>query len=279
MASEVGVVDIDQSKIVRKGRLQPGRMLLIDTNQGRIVEDDEIKQQLSAAAPYQEWLDAGLVELGDLPAREHVVFSRDSVLRRQQVFGYTHEELKIIQSQVDINQVLVLDMVAQGKAILSELYQSLEGYLAGYEVVATEQPLYERIQNFDFEYNFKGFIDLVLKTPDGKIHIIDWKTCSWGWDTKKKSDPMVTYQLTYYKNFYAQKFNIDPKMIETHFALLKRTAKKNRIEFFRVSSGTKKIENANNLLTRAILAIKNGKYIKNRLSCKGCEFYKTDLCK
>ena len=96
MASEVGVVDIDQAKIVRKGRLQPGRMLLIDTNLGRIVEDDEIKQQLSATAPYQEWLDAGLVELGDLPAREHMVFSRDSVLRRQQVFGYTHEELKII---------------------------------------------------------------------------------------------------------------------------------------------------------------------------------------
>jgi MinD superfamily P-loop ATPase len=189
------------------------------------------------------------------------------------------EELKIIQGQVEINQVLVSDMVAQGKAILSELYQSLESYLVGYEVVATEQPLYERIQNFDFEYNFKGFVDLVIKTQDGKIHIIDWKTCSWGWDTKKKSDPMVTYQLTYYKNFYAQKFDIDPNMIETHFALLKRTAKKNRIEFFRVSSGPKKIENANNLLTKAVLAIKNGKYIKNRLSCKGCEFYKTDLCK
>ncbi|TSA53127.1 MAG: glutamate synthase subunit alpha, partial [Actinobacteria bacterium] len=96
MASEVGVVDIDQAKIVRKGRLQPGRMLLIDTKLGRIVEDDEIKQQLSTTAPYQTWLDSGLVELGDLPAREHMVFSRDSVLRRQQVFGYTHEELKII---------------------------------------------------------------------------------------------------------------------------------------------------------------------------------------
>jgi hypothetical protein len=90
---------------------------------------------------------------------------------------------------------------------------------------------------------------------------------------------MVTYQLTYYKHFYAQKFNIDPKMIETHFALLKRTAKKNRVEFFRVSSGSKKIENANILLTKAIIAIKNGKYIKNRLSCNNCDFYKTDLCK
>jgi len=68
-------------------------------------------------------------------------------------------------------------------------------------------------------------------------------------------------------------------MIETHFMLMKRTAKKDRIEAFRVTSGTKKTENANILLTRATTAIKNNKYIKNRLSCNGCEFYKTDLCK
>ena len=96
MASEVGVVDIDQAKIVKKGRLQPGRMLLIDTAQKRIVSDEEVKSQLAQSAPYAQWLEDGLVELADLPDREHVVFSRDSVLRRQQVFGYTHEELKII---------------------------------------------------------------------------------------------------------------------------------------------------------------------------------------
>ncbi len=96
MASEVGVLDIDPAKIVRKGRLQPGRMFLIDTAEGRIVEDDEIKRTLALAQPYAEWLDEGVVELDELPEREHVVFSHQSVLRRQQVFGYTHEELKII---------------------------------------------------------------------------------------------------------------------------------------------------------------------------------------
>jgi glutamate synthase (NADPH/NADH) large chain len=96
MASEVGVLDIDQRKVVRKGRLQPGRMFLIDTAQGRIVEDDEIKRGLAQAQPYQQWLDDGMVELKELPDREHIVFSHQSVLRRQQVFGYTHEELKII---------------------------------------------------------------------------------------------------------------------------------------------------------------------------------------
>jgi glutamate synthase (NADPH/NADH) large chain len=96
LASEVGVIDIDPAKVIRKGRLQPGRMFLIDTAQGRIVEDDEIKRSLAQAQPYQQWLDEGLVELSELADREHIVFSRQSVLRRQQMFGYTHEELKII---------------------------------------------------------------------------------------------------------------------------------------------------------------------------------------
>ncbi len=96
MASESGVLDIDPARIVRKGRLQPGRMFLIDTAEGRIVDDDEIKSQLAAEHPYAAWLADGLVELPELPGREHVVFSSQSVLRRQQVFGYTHEELKLL---------------------------------------------------------------------------------------------------------------------------------------------------------------------------------------
>ena len=96
MASEVGVVDVDQAHVVKKGRLQPGKMLLVDTAQGRIVDDEEIKAELAAEHPYEDWLHAGIVHLGRLPDREHVVYSHESVRRRQQVFGYTHEELKII---------------------------------------------------------------------------------------------------------------------------------------------------------------------------------------
>ncbi|MGA0879793.1 MAG: glutamate synthase central domain-containing protein, partial [Ilumatobacteraceae bacterium] len=96
LASEVGVLDIDPARVVRKGRLQPGRMFLIDTAQGRIVEDEEIKRTLAQELPYGQWLDDGLVELNDLADREHVVYSHDSVMRRQQMFGYTHEELKVI---------------------------------------------------------------------------------------------------------------------------------------------------------------------------------------
>ncbi len=79
--------------------------------------------------------------------------------------------------------------------------------------------------NLDGDYDFKGFIDVVIKTPDGKYHIIDWKTCSWGWDARRKNDKMVTYQLALYKNYFCQKHNIDPKKVETYFAFLKRTAK------------------------------------------------------
>ena len=96
LASEVGVVDIDPAKVIRKGRLQPGRMFLVDTTEGRIVEDEEIKRRLAAEQPYERWLDEGIVKLAQLPGREHVVYSHSSVLRRQQVFGYTHEEMKVI---------------------------------------------------------------------------------------------------------------------------------------------------------------------------------------
>ncbi len=96
LASEAGVLDFDQATIVRKGRLQPGRMFLVDTAAGRIIEDDEIKADLAAAEPYAQWLDEGLIHLEDLPEREHIVHTHESVARRQQTFGYTQEELRIL---------------------------------------------------------------------------------------------------------------------------------------------------------------------------------------
>jgi glutamate synthase (NADPH/NADH) large chain len=98
LASEFGVLDIDPATVVRKGRLQPGRMFLVDTAAGRIVEDEEIKAGLAAAEPYAEWLHAGRIKLDKLPEREHIVHTRASVTRRQQTFGYTEEELRILLS-------------------------------------------------------------------------------------------------------------------------------------------------------------------------------------
>jgi glutamate synthase (NADPH/NADH) large chain len=96
LGSESGVLDLDPATVVRKGRLQPGRMFLVDTARGEIRSDDDIKTELAGEHPYDEWLHAGLVHLDELPAREHVVFTHESVTRRQQIFGYTEEELRVL---------------------------------------------------------------------------------------------------------------------------------------------------------------------------------------
>src|SRR5262245_40718045 len=97
MASEVGVLDVPPDNVARKGRLQPGRMFLVDMEQGRIIEDEEVKQDIAAARPYAEWLRDNLVSLEDLaeaPAAHQP--DHGTVLVRQHAFGYTSEELKIL---------------------------------------------------------------------------------------------------------------------------------------------------------------------------------------
>ncbi|MDG3010597.1 glutamate synthase large subunit [Rhodococcus sp. D2-41] len=96
MASEVGVLDIDPSKVVRKMRMQPGRMFLVDTAQGRIVGDDEIKSQLAAEHPYGEWIEQNVVHLRDLPDRPYKYMSHERVVLRQLMFGYTTEEVNLL---------------------------------------------------------------------------------------------------------------------------------------------------------------------------------------
>jgi glutamate synthase (NADPH) large chain len=97
LASEVGVLDIDPATVVRKGRLQPGRIFLADTSAGRIIEDEEVKSQLAAEHPYTEWLHAGLLHLEDLPDRDSQgAHGGLPLATRQQMFGYTEEELRVI---------------------------------------------------------------------------------------------------------------------------------------------------------------------------------------
>ncbi len=96
LGSEAGMLDLDPATIVAKGRLEPGKMFLVDTAAQRVIEDDEIKQELAAQKPYQDWLHGGLMHLEGLPERRHLVYTHDSVQRRQQTFGYTEEELKLI---------------------------------------------------------------------------------------------------------------------------------------------------------------------------------------
>jgi RecB family exonuclease len=172
---------------------------------------------------------------------------------------------------------MVDTMGDQAKRIAPQIIPQVVNKFQNYEVFSVEERLYLDIPELE-GCKFKGFIDLVLKTDDGKYHVIDWKTCSWGWDAKKRSDKYVTYQLTLYKKFFCLKHNIDPKLVETHFALLKRTAKKDNVEIFRVTSGPRKIENATNLLIKAVRSIFNKAHFKNRGSCSYCEFRNTEHC-
>jgi len=96
LGSEAGVLDIASDQVVRKGRLQPGKMFLVDTAQGRIIEDDEVKAGLAAEQPYQAWLDEGIIELDDLPERPHLRYPHGDVVRRELTFGYTLEDQKIL---------------------------------------------------------------------------------------------------------------------------------------------------------------------------------------
>jgi len=142
-ASEAGVLDIAPSKVIRKGRLQPGRMLLVDLAQHRLINDDEIKADLAAAHPYADWLDAGRVDLDELPERQHVVHSHASVTRRQQVFGYSHEELKIILAPMANTGVEPIGSMGSDTplAVLSDRPRLLFDYFAQLFAQVTNPPL------------------------------------------------------------------------------------------------------------------------------------------
>jgi ATP-dependent exoDNAse (exonuclease V) beta subunit len=190
-------------------------------------------------------------------------------------------ELNTLKDQGhDLNTRLVSEMMEQAIPICDQVLPAVRTHFGKFQVVSVEEEILEPISEFEsFGTSFKGFIDMVIKTEDDKYHIIDWKTCSWGWSRDKKSDPIISSQLTYYKNYFAKKHNINPKVIETYFVLLKRTAKKENVEVLRMTSGPKKTSNSLKVLQNAVINIERGNYIKNRLSCKYCKFHKTEYCK
>lgn len=192
---------------------------------------------------------------------------------------YFKEEVSKIETKLILEQKdLILDMRKQGETISTEILPRLLNEFGKFEVLESEMQLYEPIEGLGFEYYFKGFVDLIIKTKDERIVIIDYKTCSWGWDAKKKTDKMKIYQLVLYKHFVAQKLKVDPNIVDIYFFLLKRTASKKIVEPLKYTSGKKRTENALNLLTRTVKGIKLGNKFKNRTSCQYCQFKHTPLC-
>lgn len=201
----------------------------------------------------------------------------------EQEFLKNLKQIKDSTPGIVFSNELISDMRKQGKHLIKYILPALKGYFGKFTLVEVEEALYENVDREGVEKKFKGYIDLVVYTPDTKkYHVIDWKTCSWGWDSRRKNDKMVTYQLTLYKHFWCKKHNKTYNEVLTHFALLKRTAKKNHVELFKVTNGDKKIDNALKLLNKAVYNIDKCNYVKNRLSCYGkygvCEYYKTEHC-
>jgi glutamate synthase (NADPH/NADH) large chain len=143
LASEVGVLDIPAENVERKGRLQPGKMFLVDIEQGRIIEDGEIKDGLANAAPYGDWLHAGIVKLNDLPSREHIVYPHSSVVRRQRAFGYTEEDLRVLVTPMAKNGMEPLGSMGTDSPIaaLSEKPRLIFDYFSQLFAQVTNPPL------------------------------------------------------------------------------------------------------------------------------------------
>ncbi len=143
MASEVGVLDLPAHTVVQKGRLRPGRMFLVDTAQGRIVDDEEIKTTLAAEHPYDEWLHAGLVHLEDLPPRHFLTPQHGSVVTQQRTFGYTVEEQKILLSPMAKNGYEPIGSMGTDTpvAVLSEKPRLLFDYFQQLFAQVTNPPL------------------------------------------------------------------------------------------------------------------------------------------
>ena len=201
---------------------------------------------------------------------------------------------RIFKPQVEYDEGLLpilQDMMKKGAWLSKTAVEALTKQFGKFKVVAVETEIQEPITDYDnADFEFKGVIDLVIQTEDGKYHVIDWKTCSWGWKAEKKTDKITSYQLTYYKHFYTLINDIEPVDAQTWFVLIKRTAftqdketkkltpKDDIIEFLPVTSGQRKINNALNILNNVVYNIDHKRFFKNKSNCKKCEWHKTKWC-
>lgn len=145
MASEVGVLDIDQSKVISKGRLQPGKMFVVDMEQGRIISDDELKKKICTQQPYGEWLRTNKIKLSDLPepGGSFHKYDPNTFLKRQISFGYTSEDLRIILAQMCESGKEALGSMGSDVplAVLSQQAQHLSSYFKQLFAQVTNPPI------------------------------------------------------------------------------------------------------------------------------------------
>jgi len=144
LSSEVGVLDIEPSKILYKERLRPGKMLLVDTEKGRIISDDELKHEIASQKPYRQWLDENLITMEHLPDAPHFYSTdKDTVLLRQKAFGYTYEDLRLILGPIakDGTDPVGAMGIDTPLAVLSDKPQLLYNYFKQLFAQVTNPPM------------------------------------------------------------------------------------------------------------------------------------------
>jgi glutamate synthase (ferredoxin) len=144
MASEVGVLDVPADRVLQKGRLQPGRLFLIDTEEGRIVSDEEVKHQTATAQPYRQWLDQNLIRLADVPDPDILAEpDHETVLQRQLAFGYTFEDLRILMLPMARDGAEAVGSMGTDTplAVLSDKPQPLSSYFQQLFAQVTNPPI------------------------------------------------------------------------------------------------------------------------------------------
>jgi glutamate synthase (ferredoxin) len=144
LASEVGVLEVPAENVRQKGRLQPGRMLLVDTEQGRIIGDEELKHQIATEQPYQQWLDENLVTMQDLPKPPYVIApDHRTVRQRQEAFGYTIEDLRLLMAPMAVDGTEAIGSMGTDTplAVLSDRSQPLYNYFKQLFAQVTNPPV------------------------------------------------------------------------------------------------------------------------------------------
>ena len=175
----------------------------------------------------------------------------------------------------------IKDWLAWAEASLLSLPAFLDENFPEWEFVSAEDALYEQISGFDTK--FKGYIDCIIKVKKGnkyKYWILDWKTSSGrGWSLDKQRDFLVQAQVILYKHFWGTKNQIELKDIQCGFVLLKKVKTIGKsCQLIKVSSGPKSLEKSNKLVRSMIKTVEKQMFLKNRHSCKFCDFYNTEHC-
>ena len=164
---------------------------------------------------------------------------------------------------------------------ISAVPEFMDTNFPNWKCISAEHQLYEPIPADDVK--FKGFIDAVIecdyRKSKRKVWILDWKTApAYGWNAWKRKDFLIHAQIALYKKFWRTKFDYDCNNVGAGFVLLKRGAKKNPVDIFKVSVGPKTEDKAEKLLRSMLKSVRSGLYLKNRNSCKYCPYYNTEHC-